>query len=199
MGKRRLAAALLAVNITDDGFGVADFFFNGFQYFRLKDTAFFIDSQRIVRDEFCLEGDIIFQERADEFVEILTVEILDFGLTTDDKGQRRNEYPAYPQCRVIAVFTGILGIGPAQVDADEPVGPFTGKTGFIQRLVFLVVLNGIEGPFHADVIFGIDEETFNFSVIIVIFQYFIDEQLAFPVRVTGMDDDVGFLEELSQA
>ena len=175
MGKRRLAAALLAVNITDDGFGVADFFFNGFQYFRLKDTAFFIDSQRIVRDEFCLEGDIIFQERADEFVEILTVEILDFGLTTDDKGQRRNEYPAYPQCRVIAVFTGILGIGPAKVDADKPVGSLTGKAGFIQGLVLYVIFNGIEGPFHANVIFGVDEEALNFSMIIVIFQYFVDE------------------------
>ena len=97
------------------------------------------------------------------------------------------------------MFTGIFRIGPAEVDADEPVGPFAGKSGFIQRLVFLVVLDGIEGPFHADVIFGIDEETFNFSVIIVIFQYFVDEQLAFPVRVAGMDDDVGFLEELSQA
>ena len=122
------------------------------------------------------------------------MEILDFGLTADDEGQRRDEYPAHPQCCVIAVFTGIFRIGPAEVDADKPVSPFTGKAGFIQRLVFLVVFNGIEGSFHADVILGIDEETFNFSVIIVIFQYFVDEQLAFPVRVAGMDDDVGFLE-----
>ena len=36
-------------------------------------------------------------------------------------------------------------------------------------------------------------------MIIVIFQYFVDEQLAFPVRVAGMNDDVSFFEELSQA
>ena len=199
MGERRPTAAFLLFDENDRRLGVADFFLDGFEEVLIENVAFFVRREVIVGLERRRERLAILDESGHEFIEVLAVEIAYFVLSAHDKGQSRDKYPANTENRVKTVFTRIFRIGTGEIDADEPVRSFTGKTCFIEGFIFLVVLDGIEGTLHTDVVFSIDEDTFNVAVIIVIFQDFIDEELSFPVRVAGMDDRIGLLQKRTQA
>ena len=125
-------------------------------------------------------------------------EVVQFPLTADDEGQGRRLDAADGKDDAVSLTAGGQGIGPGQIHADEPVGAAAGQGRFLEMDEIAVAAQIVEGFVDALLVEGIQEDPFDRLLIADVIEDLIDEQLPFPVRVTGVDDsiDVGVGDEV---
>ena len=120
---------------------------------------------------------------------------VELTLAPYDEGQGRRLYAAYRENAPVPLPSGGEGKGTGGVHADEPVGAAPGQSRFLEVQKVPVVAEIGQGFANALLIQGVEENPFDRLFVAYVVEDFIDEELPFPVRVTGVDDAVGFADE----
>ena len=165
---------------------------DGLQDCLIFDAAFGIERQLIPWLQICRKENSILLELSLQLIVFLWFETLDFLFPLHDQGQRWHLDPSNAKCLFITIPSGIDGIGPGKVHAHKPVCLLTAQTSFIKIPELFVIYDLVKSSFKACIIFRIDEDTIHLPVELQILQDFINQQLPFPIRITGMNHDIRF-------
>lgn len=124
-------------------------------------------------------------------------ESLDLPIPLDDEGKRRRLDAAKREDSIgMAGFSAKDGHGAAGVHAYEPIRLRAGTGGVPEVGVIPVVLQRCQSLLDRSGIEGGKPDTLDRAVIVEMLQHFVNEKLAFPIRVSGVDDHFRFAEQM---
>ena len=122
-------------------------------------------------------------------------ELLDFEIATDDQPQERCLNAADGENAVVAAAAAEHRVEAGHVEAVEPIGALAADSGVVEWFELGVGLNGAERLAHRRRVHIGDEYAIGFAAVAEVDEDLVDEQLALPVGVAGVDDDGRSREE----
>ncbi|MNH08507.1 hypothetical protein D3C73_894300 [compost metagenome] len=132
--------------------------------------------------------------------EVLRDKIFNIFVTPDDQPQHRCLHPAHRQHAIITGITPQNGVGTGHVDAIQPVGAGTRQGGDTKWDKVAIVTQPFDSALHRLRVEIVDQATADAVAFFrrqrQIVQHLIHQQLAFPVRVTGMHHFIGLVQQL---
>ena len=126
---------------------------------------------------------------------IRQLEVLYLPFPSDNKGQCRSFHPAYRKCRLMTGPLGSQCERPGKIHPDQPIRSCPGQCGLLQVIEIVIVAQISERLLDAFFIKRIEQYPLDRLLVPDILQYFVDQQLPFPVRITGMDDFGRFFDQ----
>ena len=121
---------------------------------------------------------------------------LDLKVAADDKGRHGGLDPAYAQrAAVISIPFGELGVEARHVHTVEPVCLTASPGGVAVAFEILVGLELAQCPSDGLGIGVSDKEAHHRPIVIAELKYLINEKLAFPVAVPGVDYGIRLFEQ----
>ena len=124
------------------------------------------------------------------------LEVRDLAFTAHDKRHRRGLDTADGEDTVIAGVACLDRVEAREVHADEPVGAGTAKRCVAHADEVLVRAQVLQGFLDALVVEGIEEDALDRFLVADVLEYLVDEELAFAVRVAGVDDLIALADEV---
>ena len=123
-------------------------------------------------------------------------EVLDLEVAANDETeQRRLHAPDREDPALVARRTAEDGVEPGHVDAVEPIGALSADGRVVEAAELRVRLKGAERLANGGGIEVADEDPIDGASVAEEVEDLVDEQLALPIRVAGVDDDVDAREE----
>ena len=124
-------------------------------------------------------------------------ESLDLPIPLDDEGKRRRLDAAKREDSIgMAGFSAKDGHGAAGVHAYEPIRLRAGTGGVPEVGVVAVIFEGTQSLLDRQGIEGGKPDALDRAGVVEVFEDFIDKKLAFPIRVSGVDDHFRFAEQM---
>ena len=124
------------------------------------------------------------------------LEVRDLAFTAHDKRHRRRLDTTHGEDAVVAGVTCLDRVEAREVHADEPVGTGTAKRCVAHADEVLVRAQILQGFLDALVVEGIEEDALDRFLVADVLEYLVDEELAFAVRVAGVDDLIALADEV---
>ena len=122
---------------------------------------------------------------------------LDLPIPLDDERERRRLDTAKREDSIVmAGFPAKDSHGAAGVHPYKPVGLRAGTGGVPEVGVIPVVLQRCQSLLDRQGIEGGKPDTLDRAGVMKVFEDFIDKKLAFPIRVSGVDDHFRFAEQM---
>lgn len=122
---------------------------------------------------------------------------LDLPIPLDDERERRRLDTAKREDSIgMAGFLAKDGHGAAGVHADQPIRLRAGTGGVPEVGVVAVIFEGTQSLLDRQGIEGGKPDALDRAGVVEVFEDFIDKKLAFPIRVSGVDDHFRFAEQM---